>query len=150
MEPVPVRLGGPGGRNRGVWDLGATVRDRGARNQRHPGQDPADAKRMVEIANASKPLMEAPNNALYMMIEKGASEDEAAGYIQRYGLGTEKIAASMASFLVEMRAYAYTYSDGGKLLDALFKARGDAQHWFKRLLTEPVTPGQIRAWTRGE
>jgi hypothetical protein len=84
-----------------------------------------------------------------MMIEKGASKGEAAAYIQHYGLGTAEIADSMASFLEEIRAYTYTYSEGGKLLDALFEARGDAHQWFKHLLTEPVTPGQIRAWTRG-
>ena len=43
-------------------------------------------------------------------------------------------------------SYIFTYHCGGELLDALFAARADRDASFSRLLTEPVTPGQIRAW----
>lgn len=36
---------------------------------------------------------------------------------------------------------------GGELLDTLFAAQSERDMWFRRLLTEPITPGQIRAWT---
>jgi hypothetical protein len=45
------------------------------------------------------------------------------------------------------RTYAFDYNAGGKLLDALFAAQGNVDHWFTCLLTEPVTPSQIRPWT---
>ena len=37
----------------------------------------------------------------------------------------------------------------GEMLDALFGAQGDRDHWFARLLCEAATPSQIRAWTVG-
>jgi hypothetical protein len=44
------------------------------------------------------------------------------------------------------RSYIFTYRYGGDLLDALFAGKGDRDAWFTRLLTEPVTPSQVRAW----
>ena len=45
------------------------------------------------------------------------------------------------------RSYVFNYDHGGKLLDALFAAQGNVDYWFTLLLTETVTPSQIRAWT---
>jgi len=47
------------------------------------------------------------------------------------------------------RSYIFTYRYGGEMLDALFATQGDRDPWFVRLLTEPVTPSQIRSWTEG-
>ena len=68
--------------------------------------------------------------------------------MQRYRLATVEEARKTLSFLKARRnrSYIFTYHCGGELLDALFAARGDRDVWFSRLLTEPVTPGQIRAW----
>jgi len=44
------------------------------------------------------------------------------------------------------RAYYFTYICVAALLDKLFEQNEDRLYWFNRLLTEPVTPGQIRDW----
>ncbi len=71
-------------------------------------------------------------------------------YIQRYGIGSEEEAHRVIGFLKYARSYVFTYHYGGKMLDALFAAQGDRDHWFTRFLTEPVTPSQIRTWTTNE
>jgi hypothetical protein len=45
------------------------------------------------------------------------------------------------------RSYIFNYSMGRQLLADLFAARGDRVDWFRRLLSEPITPSQIRSWT---
>ncbi len=44
------------------------------------------------------------------------------------------------------RTYTFNYHYGGKMLDAVFEAKGNCNYWFNRLLIKPVTPNQIRDW----
>jgi len=111
------------------------------------GLDHLDARREQAIANAGQKLMSVPGNAAFLLFEQNVDEEKIIAYIQRYGLGSEKDARGVINFLKYARSYVFTYSYGGELLDALFAAQNDRDHWFTRLLTEPVTPGQIRAWT---
>ena len=93
----------------------------------------------------------ARGNAAFLLHEQGASEDEVVAYVQEYGLLSEERARKRVDFLNEplFRSYIFNYRYGGEMLDALFAAQDDQDHWFARLLTEPVTPSQIRAWTVG-
>jgi len=88
-------------------------------------------------------------NAAFLLHDQGASEDEVVTYVQQYGLRSEEEARKHLDSLNEplFRSYIFNYRYGGEMLDALFAAQDNHDHWFSRLLTEPVTPSQIRAWT---
>jgi hypothetical protein len=108
-----------------------------------------DAQRERAIDNASRKLSGVPGNAAFLMYDQNADESEIVAYIQRYGLNSEEEAGKAVGFLKYARSYVFTYHYGGEMLDALFAAQGDRDHWFTRLLTESVTPSQIRARTAG-
>lgn len=112
------------------------------------GLDGLDAARERAIIKAGKALDAVGGNAAMLLHERGASPDEVIAYLRRYGLMRENEARQFLRFLTPRldAAYVFNYYYGARLLDALFAARGGADPWFGRLLTEPVTPGQLRAW----
>ena len=107
-----------------------------------------DAAREHAISRAIDQLDDVWDNAAFLLHDQQQSPAEVSAYFQRYGLRTEKEAAKAVEFLSDplSRSYVFTYGYGGKLLDALFAAKGNAAAWFTRLLTEAVTPSQVRAW----
>lgn len=107
-----------------------------------------DAAREHAISHAIDQLDGVWDNAAFLLHDQHQSPAEVNAYFQRYGLRTEKEADKSVEFLNDprSRSYVFTYGYGGKLLDALFAAKGNAQYWFTRLLTEPATPSQVRAW----
>jgi hypothetical protein len=90
-------------------------------------------------------------NAAFLLHDQGASEDQVVAYFQQYGLLSVEEARKWVDFLGNplLRSYVFTYRYGGEMLDALLATQDDRDHWFARLLTEPVTPSQIRSWTEG-
>ncbi|MCX6032072.1 MAG: hypothetical protein NT169_22595 [Chloroflexi bacterium] len=109
-----------------------------------------DAAREYALIQARHQLAAVDSNAGFLRHERGASKAEVLAYLQRFSLRTEREARKMYAFLTAplSSSYILTYHVGGKLVDALFAARGQPAHWFARLLTEPVTPNQVRAWTQ--
>ena len=105
-----------------------------------------DARRELAIETARVQLAEVSNNAAFLLFEQAAGEAELVAYLQRYGLSTEQEAQQTIRFLKYARSYIFTYRYGGEILDALFAKFPDHDHWFARLLSEAVTPSQIRAW----
>ena len=95
-------------------------------------------------------LAGAHSNAIFLMHDRGVGEGEVAAYLQRYGLLSPEEARKEVEFIADpfFRSYLFTYRCGGELLDGLFAAQDDLDHWFARLLTEPITPGQIRSMSR--
>ena len=110
--------------------------------------EPDDPDQEAEIASALVKLGRIGRNVAFLLYEDGRSEDEAVAYLQRYRLSSAAAARKSLQFITHplFRTYTFTYRHGGLLLDQLFKAKGDAQTWFGRLLREPVTPAQIRSW----
>jgi hypothetical protein len=110
-----------------------------------------DAAREHAIIKASDALEAVFGNAAMLLHERGASPDEVIAYLRRYGLMRDEEARQSLRFLTPRldAAYAFNYYYGAGLLDALFAARGEAEPWFARLLTEPVTLGQVRTWIAG-
>jgi hypothetical protein len=108
-----------------------------------------DPGREVAVDAARLRLEGVTGNAAILLLGQGAAEAEVEAYVRRYGIGTEEEARALVADLRELRSYVFTYRCGGELLDALFAARGHRDRWFARLLTEPVSPGQVRAWTGG-
>jgi hypothetical protein len=111
------------------------------------GMTHIDAKRLIDIGNASRKMAALTGNAAFMLHDQHKSEDEISRYVQKYGLRTEKEARQTIKFISNplYRSYTFTYPVGYALLQELF-SRKDRDIYFKRLLEEPVTPGQIRAW----
>ena len=112
-----------------------------------------DARKLVEIGIASTKLAALTGNAAFMLHDQQKSEDEISRYVQRYGLRTEKEAQKTIQFISNplYRSYTFTYHIGYDLLEELFAhANRDREAYFKRLLEEPVTPGQIREWIKNQ
>jgi hypothetical protein len=107
-----------------------------------------DAAREHAIGRVMDDLGGVWDNAAFLLHDQHRSATEVSAYFQHYGLRRDKESDKAVEFLSAplSRSYIFTYSYGGKLLDALFAAKGDAVQWFTRLLTEAVTPSQIRAW----
>ena len=106
-----------------------------------------EAKRMIQISNASQKLDGLVGNAAFMLHDENKSEAEIIQYLQKYGLMTEKEAQKSIRFISSGidRSYIFTYHMGYDLLTELF-AHKDRGTYFKRLLEEPVTPNQVRDW----
>jgi hypothetical protein len=107
-----------------------------------------DAAGEHAIGQATQSLAGVWGNAAFLLHDQHQSKTEVSAYFQRYGLRRPNEADKAVEFLSSplSRSYTFTYYLGGKLLDALFAAQGNVDFWFTRLLTEPVTPNQIRAW----
>lgn len=108
-----------------------------------------DAERERAIDKAKRALRAVPGNVAFLLHDQGVDEAEVVAYLQRYQLASEKEAHQMLRFLSFQfyGAYIFNYYQGGAMLDALFDARGERARWFARLLAEPVTPSQVRAWS---
>lgn len=113
------------------------------------GLDPSHAQGEIKIQEATQTLTGARGNAAFLLHDRRAGPAESARYLQRYELRTEAEAAKQLEFLENplYRSYVFTYYWGRQLLTSLFAAKGDVTHWYTRLLTEAVTPSQIRQWT---
>ena len=112
------------------------------------GMPHLDAGREYQIEPALRRLAGVAENVAFLLHDQHQSKAEVSAYLQRYGLYREKGADKSVEYISTpiSRSYVFNYRLGGVLLDELFAAKGNAQHWFTRLLTEPVTPSQIRAW----
>lgn len=113
------------------------------------GMTHLDAQRIMDVNRAREKLSGVAGNAAFMLHDQGRTEDEISLYMQKYGLNTEKEARQTVKFISNplYRSYIFTYHIGYDLLKDLF-SHGRRDEYFKRLLEEPVTPEQIRAWIR--
>ena len=110
-----------------------------------------DARQELAINKAQEKLAGVLPNAAFLLHEQGVDAGEVRDYMQEYGLGSEVEAGKAVEFLSIplYRSYAFTYYCGSDLLRLLYEKTGDRDDWHTRLLTEPVTPHQIRQWIRG-
>lgn len=109
-----------------------------------------DAGREQAIETARSNLRSVSANATFLLLDRHIDEAEILAYLQRYGLETEQEAARTLNFIKYARSYTFTYDFGGWLLDDLFATAHERDYWFKRLLSEAVTPSQVRAWLEPE
>lgn len=115
------------------------------------GMSHIDAHHTFAIINARDKLDGIGGNAAFMLHDQHRSEQEITKYLQRYNLSTEKEAGHTIRFISQPHdhSYIFTYHVGHDLLEELFRDR-DRDHYVKRLMQEPVTPDQVRKWTRSE
>lgn len=106
-----------------------------------------DTDRLVGVARALEPLRAVVSNAALLLHRDGRPSDEVQAYIERYYLGSPKqVARAMRFIQIPLwRSYAFNYSIGKELLAPLLEGP-DAVANFRRLLSEPFTPTQVREW----
>lgn len=107
-----------------------------------------DAQRERLIDQAVEQMGGLSGNAAFLLHKQGATAETVVNYLQHYGLLTEPEARKRLEFISSPldRTYIFTYYWGKKLLRALFDLKQEETFWFTRLLTEAVTPTQIRQW----
>jgi len=110
-----------------------------------------NAQQELAIIKARVRLSGVLPNAAFLLHEQGTGAREVGDYIQEYGLVTEGEARKALEFLSIplYRSYAFTYHRGSELVRGLFEKKGNRDYWYTRLLSEPVTPHQIRQWIEG-
>jgi hypothetical protein len=108
---------------------------------RHGIDYDADLARAVKAVR--RPLARASDNAAMMLYEDGASEGEALEYLKDRALMSDRRASQAMKFIADpmWRSYVTTYEDGYELCRAWVD--GDPAR-FKRLLTEQLTPADLR------
>jgi hypothetical protein len=113
----------------------------------YAGMSHIDPKRMLAVSKAGRKMSGVSGNAAFMLHDQGKSEEEIIQYLQRYNLSSEKEARQTIRFISNPldRSYTFTYDVGYDLLEELFQGV-DRDHYFKRLIEEPVTPSQVREW----
>jgi hypothetical protein len=112
------------------------------------GLNHLSAQREQMLDQALARLKGVNGNAAFLLHEQGASAETVRRYLQHYGLLTEQEAEQRIAFISRPldRAYIFTYYWGQTMLEALFDLKPARTAWFTRLLTEAVTPTQIRQW----
>ena len=100
-----------------------------------------DVSRAVQ--KATVPLGRVQGNAALLLHTRGATTEEAIDYMIRWGLRSRKRAEQAVRFITDpvWRSYVTTYTDGYDLCGDF--VGGDPAR-FKRLLTEQLTPADLR------
>jgi hypothetical protein len=106
-----------------------------------------DVEQQLLIEEALKSLSSVSCNAALRLHRDGYPADAVQHYIEHYALRTPAQAAQTMSFIQHplFRAYIFTYQVGEALMAPLLSGPNKATN-FRRLLTEPFTPSQLRAW----
>jgi hypothetical protein len=98
-------------------------------------------------AKARDELRVAAANAALLLHDYGRPPEEVGKYMERYRLGTPREVAKGLEFIQSplWRSYIFSYNMGKQLLAPLLEGP-DAVANFRRLLSEPFTPTQVRQW----
>jgi len=101
----------------------------------------------MQIRLASEALRSIDGNAALLLHRDGRPYDEVQRYVERWGLRTPTEAAHAMKFIQNplFRSYIFNYAMGKDLLAPLLAGPAAVAN-FRRLLSEPFTPGQIRLW----
>lgn len=108
------------------------------------GLDPGDVRAYLAASRAREGLKGVGGTAALMLHEGGAPEAEVLAFLTRYGVASEERARQSLRFISQpnFRAYIFTYSVGDELVKGWLGQGGPGS--FARLLTEPLTPGDLR------
>lgn len=106
-----------------------------------------DVEQQTRLAKTTRTLRWVSGNAALLLHRDKRPPDEVQQYIERYSLGTPKEAMQTMKFIQNplFRSYIFNYSMGKELLAPLL-AGPDGTNNFRRLLSEPFTPTQVRRW----
>jgi cytochrome P450 len=125
-------------------ELAAFLRDR-----LYPlaGLPDVQVERAIGLAKARDALRAVIGNAGLLLHRDGRAQDEVHQYYERYAVRTPQEVAKAMQFIQNplFRSYIFNYTTGKALLAPLLEGP-DATANFRRLLSEPFTPTQIRRW----
>ena len=110
-----------------------------------------DAHRQLEVARTARRLERLFGNAVILMYDRCALDEEVYAYMRRYSPELDENLRAMLEFMKDRlrRSYTFCYAVGTQLMEELFAARGDRACWYLRAISEPVTPSQVRQWIGG-
>ncbi|MFN2184562.1 MAG: hypothetical protein ACK2UU_11255 [Anaerolineae bacterium] len=111
------------------------------------GLSDLDAERQIRLHHATESLKGVSGNAALLLHMEGRPPEEVQAYIERYGLRTPEEASHSMRFLSNplFRSYVFNYAMGKDLIAPLLEGP-DALPNYRRLLTDPLTPSQVRDW----
>ena len=106
-----------------------------------------DVEKQLRLEHAREGLAGVSGNAALLLHREGWAPEKVQAYIERHGLRTPEEASHSMRFLANplFRSYVFNYAMGKALL-ALLLEGPDAVANFGRLLSEPLTPSQVRLW----
>jgi hypothetical protein len=105
-------------------------------------------ERDIAVMRAGESMVEmVDGNAALLLHREGLPAEEVQQYLAHFGLLTPERAAKGLEFMLHplSRTYIFSYGVGNKLLAPLLQG-SDRMENFARLLSEPLTPGQVRRW----
>lgn len=107
--------------------------------------DPDDIRAFQQAGLARKELKGVSGTAALMLHADALPEAEVLDFLMQYSVASTERARQSLRFISQptLRAYIFTYSAGGELVEGWMERQGSAG--FTRLLSEPLTPGQLRA-----
>ena len=106
-----------------------------------------DVEQQIRLGKASEKLRWVGCNAALLLHRDGRPPDQVQQYIERYGLRTPQEARQTMRFIQNplFRSDIFNYATGKAVLAPLLEGE-DAVDNFRRLLSEPLTPTQVRHW----
>jgi hypothetical protein len=106
-----------------------------------------DVDQQIRLGRATEKLRGVDGNAALLLHRDGRPPAEVQQYVERYGLRTAQEASQTLRFIQNplFRSYIFNYATGKALLAPLLEGE-DAVGNFRRLLSEPLTPTQVRQW----
>ncbi|WP_188962025.1 hypothetical protein [Deinococcus aquiradiocola] len=108
------------------------------------GLDPDDVRAWLALQDARESARGVNGHAALMLHEDHAPQAQVVEFLMRYNVVSEARALKSLEFITHpsFRSYTFTYSVGGRLVRRAMQA-GAPREVFARLLTEPVTPGEL-------
>ena len=108
-----------------------------------------DGKLLEAVELATTTLQAVRQDAMLMLHDRHADEDDVVAYLSRWLLVPEFRAYRLLPFLTDplWRSYTTTYVEGSRLVRRWLAARGSAElsARYSRLLDEPLVPAALRA-----
>ncbi len=106
-----------------------------------------DVEVQMALSRAAEGLRGVGGNAALLLHRDERPPDEVQGYVEQHGLRTPREAEQTLKFLQNplFRSYVFNYALGKALLAPLLEGPAAVAN-FRRLLSEPFTPTQVRRW----
>jgi hypothetical protein len=112
------------------------------------GLPDVDVERQIRLSRAEEGLRGVSGNAALLLHRDSRPPAEVQDYLEHFALRTPEEAEHTLKFIQNplFRSYIFTYAVGKELLAPLLQGPDRIDN-FRRLLSEPFTPTQVRRWS---